>query len=786
MIERLLERLAAFALGRPRAIFACGLLAAALSLYAFTVPVDLSFAGVMNRSQPEVARYFAASERYGLGGILPVLLEGPEERLDEAVREARRALGALDEVRTVLLPPPRDWLVSRAPFLVEAPVFDDWIALAEGPPSVADSRAILAALEAMAARWAPRPPPGERLVTVVMSRDSFELALDADDFPVIRRTVEETLAPLGVAARFAGMPAIVTQEREATLERLRVLGPLSLVLVLAILLFVERRPAVLASIALPMLLSIGCTLALIGWLAGELTLMESIFGVLVFGLGIDVAIHLLLRMRAERAAGRDFETALHRAIAGTGRGVVAGAVTTTGAFAILAFSPDPVFRRLGLAGALGLGLCLLFLLAGLPAAWRAIESRRPAPVSRRRAPGDSWLGAIAGACSRRPVPVLVAAALVLAAAAWQMRAVRYETDLERVFSEEIDAVATARRIHALFGIDPSPWLVAAEDLETARRLTEAFEQDPTFGRVESLALVLRADADERGEILGALAPELARRLRAREVAALAAEGDAAEAARAALEPLALLLAAQALGPPRRETLPAALVDRWVGPDGALLVYAFPAAPALDSAVAARERRAAQAIAPEATSMSALYEALIGTDRPWLVPIVIAVVVFIAGVVTLDLRSVRLAVLALVPVSAALVATVGGLTAAGFSFNTVTLVAVPMLLGLGVDDGIHTVHRMLEQPAAPLRDTVGAVAQSIAMTTATTCASVGLLLFTRHPGIESVALLLLAGLPTALLATVTLLPAAAVVLGAPAIARRRAGQGAPVGERSSRR
>jgi predicted RND superfamily exporter protein len=156
-----------------------------------------------------------------------------------------------------------------------------------------------------------------------------------------------------------------------------------------------------------------------------------------------------------------------------------------------------------------------------------------------------------------------------------------------------------------------------------------------------------------------------------------------------------------------------------------------------------------------------------------VPIVIAVAIFVAVVVALDLRSLRLAALALVPVSASAIVTVGLLTATGFSFNTVTLVAVPMLLGLGVDDGIHTVHRILEQPDAPLRETVGSVATSIALTTATTCASVGLLLFTRHPGIESVATLLLVGLPMSLLATVTLLPASAVLLGARTLSRRRA-------------
>ena len=68
--------------------------------------------------------------------------------------------------------------------------------------------------------------------------------------------------------------------------------------------------------------------------------------------------------------------------------------------------------------------------------------------------------------------------------------------------------------------------------------------------------------------------------------------------------------------------------------------------------------------------------------------------------------------------------------------------------------------------------VGSVARSIALTTATTCASVGLLLFTRHPGIESVAILLLVGLPLSLAATVTLLPAAAALVGPGAFAGHR--------------
>jgi preprotein translocase subunit SecF len=51
-----------------------------------------------------------------------------------------------------------------------------------------------------------------------------------------------------------------------------------------------------------------------------------------------------------------------------------------------------------------------------------------------------------------------------------------------------------------------------------------------------------------------------------------------------------------------------------------------------------------------------------------------------------------------------------------------------------------------------------------MTTATTCASVFTLLFSSHPGIESIAILLLVGLPLCLLASVVVVPALATLLG----------------------
>ena len=739
MWVRLLARVARLALRRPRAVLLATVLPSGLmTALAFTVPLDFSFGGLMDRTHPEVARYFEASARYGLGGWVPILLEGPEPRLDDAATALEDALANHDGVRSVQDAPPLAWLRERAPWWVERELFDAWLALVRDPED-ADAGALVASgLGELDERFGPRRSDGARLVLATLSDDPFEVALDAEGFPRLRRAVRDAVAPFGVEASFAGMAAIVTEEQEATIERMRWLAPLSLLLVLLVLRVVVERVAWLAAMAGPIVLAAGLTLGLVGGLSGRLTIMEAVFGVLLFGLGIDFGIHWWLRLREERAGGRSLEESVERAVAGTGRGIVAGALTTGGAFLLLALAPEPVFLRLGVSGGIGLLASLVLLLTMLPAVQSQLAQRDGSPRS-LRIPGLTALSAFA---VRRPIGCLVGTAVLLATCAVTLPRFRYETDLERVFSQEIRAVDTARRIHEAFGLDPRPWVVASEDLSEARRVVARFEADPLFGRVDSLAFLFPEDREERARRLAGLPPAL----------------DAAP------EPLGTLGRAARLGPPRLDELPPALSERLLGPDGELLVYAFAANPRLDAETAGVERRAAQAIAPGATSMVAVFEALIGTDRPWMPSLTACVLVFVAVVVWLDLRGVRLAIVALTPALVGSIASFGLLTASGFAFNTVTLVGIPLLLGLGVDDGIHVAHRLKEQPHRRVEHVMGSVAPAVAMTTATTCASVVTLLFTRHPGIVSLATLLLVGLPLCLLATAWVLPALAVCLG----------------------
>ena len=120
--------------------------------------------------------------------------------------------------------------------------------------------------------------------------------------------------------------------------------------------------------------------------------------------------------------------------------------------------------------------------------------------------------------------------------------------------------------------------------------------------------------------------------------------------------------------------------------------------------------------------------------------------------------------ALVPVLMGTALTFGALCWLDVGFSVLLIVVVPLLLGLGVDDGIHIAHRLRHDQENTTEAAVSAIGHAILMTTLTTCGGVFALLFSNHPGMESIAATLLIGLPGCLVASITVAPALASVMG----------------------
>jgi len=108
---------------------------------------------------------------------------------------------------------------------------------------------------------------------------------------------------------------------------------------------------------------------------------------------------------------------------------------------------------------------------------------------------------------------------------------------------------------------------------------------------------------------------------------------------------------------------------------------------------------------------------------------------------------------------------------GMPLNYANIIALPLLVGLGVDNGIHVVHRMRTDPqAAQLFNT--STLRAVLASGLTTVASFGNLAFSAHVGTASMGKLLALGLAISMAATLIVLPAWLKVYGSRARATER--------------
>src|SRR5690606_21570248 len=105
---------------------------------------------------------------------------------------------------------------------------------------------------------------------------------------------------------------------------------------------------------------------------GELNLVSVAFTVLLVGLGLDFAIHLLLHVQERRGGGEDVAAALQGAVHEVGPALCLAALTTTlGFFAFVPTKFDGI-AQLGVIAGAGVVIALFVSLTFIPATLGAL------------------------------------------------------------------------------------------------------------------------------------------------------------------------------------------------------------------------------------------------------------------------------------------------------------------------------------------------------------------------------------------------------------------------------
>lgn len=697
----------------------------------------------------------------------------------------------------------------------------------QGAPNISRAKKLSWQEKYMRDGWVASPDGRCLLATVRMKIDVLDTALGVDCFGNIdQRTQELADKYPGLKAGFAGAPAYGYEDQQSVLLRTRWLSGLSLVMVLMLFFFIDRSVFGPFIVGIPLMLGTLWTFGLVKVFIGYVSITSAVFGILLFGLGVDFAIHIVVRYNDARALGKDHEAALIESMVLTGRGVVTGALTTATAFFGMLVTDQKAARHLGITTGFGLLCCLVAMITVLPALLTLTKGRKknkPGPEDSENTDSDQsasmnikslsmWVDWV----TRHPVLVLVVIHVLVLLSLIPLPQARIEYDIEKIATKGAKAMVIKRRVKELFELSVDYALCVCKDLEHARVVTRELRQDiPSVARVESISDAIpegheqlsarlqslsgvlksqlgeawrpedkgrfeRADLIRLARILSlfkvyagfqsqkpqAPAHWQSRLLRVDRVLKILSQNQADHLQRLKLFDQRLrqrLL--RFLGPLQQgrgrplevKDLPPLLRDKFIDKRGRFVVLAYPRQSMLDAQAISGFFDDVAKVNDTATGVGKIVYLFVAkslNDLPLLLVTVAVLVLFVVG---LDFQSLRWAILVFVPLIYASILAVGLVLWTGQIISVLMLAGFPLILGIGIDDGIHLVHRVLENPDGHITDAVAQTGKAILMTSITTMMSFGGLLLMNHHGLEGLGFLVTVGVALCFLASITIFP-----------------------------
>ncbi len=135
---------------------------------------------------------------------------------------------------------------------------------------------------------------------------------------------------------------------------------------------------------------------------------------------------------------------------------------------------------------------------------------------------------------------------------------------------------------------------------------------------------------------------------------------------------------------------------------------------------------------------------------------------IAFMVYLHFRSIVCVALSLLPVAIGSAWTLGLMGLAGVAFNPANIMTLPLVIGIGVTNGIHILNRVAEeQKPSILGKSTG---KAVLVSGLTALTGFGSLMLGKHQGLQSLGLVMSVGIGACMVAGLTFLPALISILG----------------------
>ena len=140
--------------------------------------------------------------------------------------------------------------------------------------------------------------------------------------------------------------------------------------------------------------------------------------------------------------------------------------------------------------------------------------------------------------------------------------------------------------------------------------------------------------------------------------------------------------------------------------------------------------------------------------------------FIAIIVILlvTFRSIKYAVIGLVPLVVGVLFMVSGMWLFGINFNSANIIVMPLVLGIAVDSGIYIINRFRREDGTAAAVVMSSTGAGVVLNTLTIMASFGALMVAHHQGVFSIGAVMSLGMVACQIAFIVTLPAVLALVG----------------------
>ena len=638
----------------------------------------------------------------------------------------------------------------------------------------------------------------------------------------IRKIIAQTEIDAGVQVRITGEIALEFEEIAAAKEGVKTAGIVSLALLTLLLSFGVRSFRVIVVSLLLLIVGIVWTSAYALLTVGQFNTLSLIFLVMFFGLGIDFALHFCLRYQEallpskasanlsvghnnalqDRENSLKNQQALQATTGSVGRAIVLCTVTT--ALGFLSFAPTEYkgLADLGLISAGGMVIAAFLTFTLIPAFFAFFG-----PPKRHFDPnfslGRGWISRLVKH-PRKVMSVLVFAAIGAGYVATQtyfdfsvlalrdpdsesMSTLR-ELQREGVVTDYSLSLLTRSQANDSSLVGQLEALPSVEEIRTPESFLPK-DQSDNFELLDDIQTLLwsaiepvrqaQAPSDEELSqavaktinVLGAAQyerPDLQaanERLRVSMMVLTENGPDALKQWQSAslanlLEELAWLRRALAVEQIEFAQLPESLRSRLVGVDGAFHTVVLPANDISNVESLRGFLEEVRGVVPEATGRPVIEWGVGKIVVDAFTQAMIFALCAIVLVLLVTLRSLLNAALVFAPLFLTAVFVMAIAVALNMPLNMANILVVPLIFGLGVDNGIHVVERFLhDKNFESLMSS--STPRAILLSSLTTLGTFASLSLSPHQGTASIGLLLSIAVALLLVFTVFLLP---VLLG----------------------